>query len=246
VRISVGMLAYNSGPIIEAAIKSSYDFVDEIFVIDGSADGLSTDDTAKIAVSCGPKVSLFQGTFKDTNGVWSEAKQRDVYTNILRPWNPNDWILYQDSDEVFARDEAALIPVVAAEADSEVKYISFRAFHFWNDCHHIITGDGWDFTRPCGLMRLRDRGTLTIVNEQIRMYHYGHILSKERVKYKIKQYFMRGDYASYGWPAGDWDAFYKEFWQPYCENPKYPIKPFSGVHPEDVRKISFKLFGEQL
>ena len=87
-RLSVGMIAYNASPVIEAAIRSSVNYVDEVIVIDGSELGPSTDDTKALAESVSRKVKVVPGTFAKADGGWDEQAQRQYYLTEMPRRSP--------------------------------------------------------------------------------------------------------------------------------------------------------------
>lgn len=107
-KIYVETTAYNEEYLIGASLKSVYDFVDEIIVVDGSAYGPSTDRTAERALAVGEKVKLFKGTFTlpiarpdgSTYLAWGERDQRQACLDKMEKSFDN-WCIAHDADEIF-------------------------------------------------------------------------------------------------------------------------------------------------
>jgi glycosyltransferase involved in cell wall biosynthesis len=258
-KLFVEMIAYNSGPIIEAAIRSTAPFAEKIIVVDGSPLGPSTDGTAELARSCGSNVQVVQGTFVNTpecndghpTGTWNEGAQRQVCEDIV-PKDFNNWIMIQDSDEVF--DSAGieeLMRQLQAMPDSILTY-ALCVKHFMNDLHHFTWGESiGGLYRPFGIFRHTYPHTpvpaVLVPMPNVFFYHYGHILSRERTHFKVHQYLERGDYLPKYGPK-DWEKFYAENWYQYdiAALTLPGVQPFIGQHPEEIRRLSMKIWGEQL
>ena len=214
-KIYVGMLAYNAELYIEAALKSMYDYVDKIIVVDGSPAGFSTDRTVEVVRSVGPKVQLTQGKFSFTNteksgrswyNVWDETKQRQTYIDLAEK-DENNWLILQDADEVFDDKNIQRLIEYAKTAAPEVKLLSYQWKNFWRDPWHVIEGGDWSRPRWVGMFRLipgvqqlninmtgmsgddnwatAGRPTKVILND-VFFYHYGHVSTFERYEFKIK------------------------------------------------------------
>ena len=139
-KICAGVLAYNAEIIIEASLKSIENYVDHIFVINGSALGPSTDKTAKIAESVGKKVEVISGMFDN------KLKQRQVYLDLMIK-DDNNWCILHDSDEVWRKDFIEKLINYILEASLETKAFGYSPINFYKDYHHIISGGSWDKPR---------------------------------------------------------------------------------------------------
>jgi len=253
-KLYIGMCAFNSGPIIEAAIRSTYAYAEQIIVVDGSAFGPSTDETAKIAQNIGPKVRLVQGTFKITSssedahrmplGAWAESDSRKAYKELL-PFGCDNWVLIQDSDEVWDDENMERLLKYIEVADSMTWAFTTSMFHFWIDAKHIRTGGIFNAHRPLGVNRIipEQSDFKRIPLDDVKFYHYGHALSTERKRFKVRQYLERGDYIPMGYGIDEWDRFYREYWTPWETDFNIPgVVPFTGEHPSEVCKIMDKIW----
>jgi len=249
-KISVEMIAYNAGPLIEAAIKSTYDYVDEIIVVDGSQYGPSTDDTLMRATSCGPKVKALIGKFG--NKFWDEASQRRCAENQMEQ-GPDNWILYQDADEVWFPDYILRLREHLEKAPPEVINFSVRAIHFFLDPLHVITGPDWEKWRP-DMVRRNSPGSdphgLRMHLDDVSYHHYGPALPKSRRTFRLKQYCLRGDYVEAGFGHEDYERLVKH--HDDCENTiwmdreKTRVLLWAGPYHPDVVRLSELIWGIQL
>ena len=266
-KIYVGMIAYNAELYIEAALRSVYDYVDEIIVVDGSMVGCSTDKTAEIARSVGPKVQLVQGEFRFDNieesgrtwhNVWDETKQRQAYINLAEK-DENNWLILHDADEVFDDENIQRLIEYAKSAPPETKLLSYQWRNFWRDPWHVIEGGDWSRPRWVGMFRLipgvhqlninmtgmsgddnwATSGRPTkVVLDDVFFYHYGHISTFERFEFKIKSFFGQGFWGKdYG--PDDWERYRKERLVPFWnEGVDIPeVSPYTGKHPEEVQHL---------
>lgn len=255
------MLAYNSGPVIEAAIKSTYPFVDEIIVVDGSAYGPSTDGTAERALSVGPKVKVVSGTYVQKNGSWDEQAQRQAYLDRMER-GQDQWGLLQDSDEVYGREQILTLLGYILSASEETLLFSHGFVHFWRNLHQVMTGGAWSLHRDVCAFRLtpllQTTGVVTI-GEGIRddlchseaprriilrgvfSYHYGHALPYERLEFKVKEYFLAGYYSDR--PHQTLERFLREYKERFYR-PDPNILSYTGPQPEEIKPLIGTYFKE--
>lgn len=265
-KIYVGMLAYNAELYIEAALRSVYDYVDEVIVVDGSPAGLSTDRTVEIARSVGPKIRLFQGEFSFTNtengktwrNVWNETRQRQTYIDLAEK-DENNWLILHDADEVFDDENIQRLIEYAKRAPLETKLLSYRWMHFWRDPWHVITGEDWDKPRWVGMFRLDPRvrqlnintigiegGSnwtqegypVKVVLDDVFFYHYGHVSTFERYEFKVKCFFGQGFWKE-NFEPHEWERYKREVLIPgWNKGINIPdVLPYAGEHPEEIRHL---------
>jgi glycosyltransferase involved in cell wall biosynthesis len=256
------MVAYNAEPIIKAAIESTYDYVDEIIVVDGSADGPSTDNTAVVAQSVGEKVTLLSGTFIAKDGSWGEKKQRQVAMDMCEK-DFNNWIILQDADEVYDDAQIKQLLKYMESAPINTMMFSVGGINFWRDTDHYMVGGCWSTPRSCGAWRLipqalqlgyntvgtiRDDGSLDnwrtakepkkiiLPLDEVFFYHYGHVVSFERAAFKQRHFVEQGLCKREGFEKDEWERYLKEEFIPLW-NKKTNIpdcKFFNGKHPVEV------------
>jgi len=137
-KIYVETTTYNEECMIGACLKSIYDYVDEIIVVDGSAYGPSTDRTAEIAMSVGEKVKLFKGTFPrsiarpdgSTYVAYGERDHRQACIDKMEKSFDN-WCILHDSDEVFDSKYLQKLIGYIRNADPEIMSFSYCAVAFY-------------------------------------------------------------------------------------------------------------------
>jgi len=207
-RVTVGMIAYNASPVIGAAIRSTYPYVDDIIVVDGSAQGPSTDDTVTMAKSIGSRVSVVSGVFAKPDGSWDERRQRQTYLDLMGR-SEERWGLAQDADEVYDKENILKLIESMDNAKSDIDIISHRFIHFWRNLNQIVTGSQWSMARMESCAFRLTEGIKIVNNntmagfrhgwpgcwshrDDIFVYHYGHALSYERCLFRVREYFLAG------------------------------------------------------
>lgn len=241
-RFYVGMLAYNAMPVLEAAIKSSIQLVDRIYVVEGSAFGASDDETVKCAKSFGGKVEVITGTWATPEGWWDEAAQRRAYLDQMTK-GETDWYVVQDADEVWSSGSLAKVMSVCDEAPSEERMFTYYMVHFWRDLKHIRKHAKFGLPRWVGTYRLGvpDGWWETKINliEDAYCYHYGHALGYERTKFKAMQHVSIGMFEERGYGRHEAERFWREVGQPeYDEGTSLEgTIPFTGSHPPEILEL---------
>jgi glycosyltransferase involved in cell wall biosynthesis len=250
--ISVGMIAYNATPVIEAAIRSSYPYVDEIIVIDGSAYGPSTDETVKMAQSVGPKVRTISGTYAKSNGSWDEQGQRQAYLDQMKR-GENHWCILQDADEVYDLENILKLYYYMATSGPETLLLSHCFIHFWGTLNQIRTGGQWDEPRGVCAFRLTPNMKAVgfdLIGEDsasplnfegppqrqvlldVFSYHYGHALSRDRLLFKVREAFLAGYFPE--WPDETVDSFMEKYGEKIHDQIPEGVKPYTGKHPKTI------------
>lgn len=125
--ISVTMVAFNCNFLdycIEAAIRSSLTFADEIIVNEGT----SVDDTYETLLNLQEEfgkdvIRIYQREWKHDRG-WQERER-----NFAIEQAKGDWIVIQDADDLFHEKDASLIKEICAIP--EINLINFEVLHFY-------------------------------------------------------------------------------------------------------------------
>lgn len=259
-KIFVGTIAYNAEFYIGASLRSIYDYVDQIFVIDGSASGPSTDRTAEIARGVGSKVEVVSGTFKGGHtylgSEWGERKQRQMYIDLAEKGEDN-WCILHDADEVWTPGNIEQLIGHAKNAEPETMLLSYNWIHFFRDPHHLITGGNWDKPRSVGMFRLVPGMGQTSFNTigkggidwtwavrplkeefaDVFFYHYGHVLPFERYEFKVRAFVEQGMYGGYA--PDEWERYRREslipWWNKGVNIPQ--VEGFTGEHPKEMQTL---------
>lgn len=100
ITVSASYIVKNEEEFLPFSIKSIYDVVDEIIVVDNG----STDDTVRIAQSFA-KVKLY----------YSDARNFSTLRNLTIDHASGDWILVMCADEVFYTDIKERLPKLVAD-----------------------------------------------------------------------------------------------------------------------------------
>jgi len=171
--ISLCMIVKNEEEFLEQCLKSVQDVVDEMIIVDTG----STDRTVEIAESFGARVfhHEWQGSF-------SEAR------NYGLQFATCDWIFQLDADEELEREDIHLVKKAVNQDKFDAVYVALL-----ND-----SVNGWSKHYFQRLFRRGKAKYEGIVHNQlicegesawseIRIYHYGYNLSKEKMKKKYQR-----------------------------------------------------------
>lgn len=207
-KLYAGMAVYNMAPIAEVAVRSIYDIVERIFVIDGSVYGPSTDDTASRLAKVGSKVVVESGTFAGIHGQWDEVAQRQRYLDLM-PRNDDDWCLVVDGDDVWSQENKRMLLDYLVNVPDGHKRLGWKNWHFWRRTDQIITGGCWDAHRMLGAVRLTETmramkpgcevaeadGKIlnAFIVPNLRVHHYGQALPFDRQRFRVQEYLIMGD-----------------------------------------------------
>jgi len=257
-KIYVGMIAYNEEIFIEASLKSIYDYVDEIIVIDGSPWGPSTDDTAKIARAVGSKVRVTRGEYRNMVGTDHKKIQRQAYLDLMEK-DENNWCILHDADEAFTKDNIERFLEYIRDAKQETMVFGNVPINFIADCWHRFGGEArktaaWRLTpgvthfnhHRVGIKGVRPPWSLAespirIMLEDVFFHHYGHALRNEKYIVRGKCYLERGDFHRLGYQSDEWDRYYQErilpHWKMKEERKTMDKGVYEGEHPESVKPL---------
>lgn len=249
-KIFVGMIAYNEEYMIEAAIKSIYNFVFKIVVVDGSPTGPSTDKTAEIVNSIEAnsdikKIKYISGTYPN------KEQQRNVYLEHMVKDSEN-WLFTVDADEIWKKEDLLAIKTVMQSISGAVTAIHFKHIHFWRDFHHIITGGIWDRNILYRINRLIPRCYYRVHNtlsggeghsldgryarmKEVFCYHGGHAQTWGKEYYKYLYMCRRGDYGIND--ENTCQKFATAFANGWLKGGQEGMKEFEGVYPTKLAEI---------
>lgn len=259
-KIHVGIIAYNEEDFIEASIRSVYDYVDNIIVIDGSPWGESKDRTVDIARSIGPKVTAIRGTWRN-KGTDHKMIQRQAYLSRM-PKNPKDWCILHDADEAFDEENILRLIKYMKKASRKTMLFSYQWHHIFGDCWHSIHGGSWDKPRRVGAFRLmpnvvqfnhhqvgvyKTKGGPgqfnklgppgNIILKDVMFFHYGQAQNREKQKFRSWYYFNRDKKFRHG--NETWDEYYeRKFcvdWEVRMQQPN--VLPYDGHHPQSIEPL---------
>lgn len=251
--IYVGMLAYNSVPLIEYAIKSVAPYVDKVFVVDGGSD----DHTVEVAKASAGNVIVVMGTYHKKDGSWNEQTQRQTYFDLM-PCGQDNWCLVADFDEVYSEEAIVRLVKYIKNADPETRLISHGWLHFWRNISQVRVDSHFGRVRDYGVIRLIEgvhqtsyctvgdsvvpnfgglRSPSRVVVEDVIGYHYGwarpyHELREKAINYYNTGYYkLRENYPTVEEYLRWWEAREKE-WYKHAE-----LVRFFGEHPKVVAPL---------
>ncbi len=251
-KLYVGMMVYNAGPILQSCIESTINHVDGFCIVDGSRFGPSTDGSLDIIKKFGSKITFYEaGTWKLPSGAHDFFGQEKVYLKGI-PKEFDCWVLSQDADEAYSEDGIRRVVEAIQSAPDDVGSFSVRWNHFIGSPHFIGGDEYWHTAGRTPIFRHEQLGKVLrykVLIPGVYVYHYSMAQSKERQRFRVQEYLKRGEYAKDGYPADTpWEVYYKEVWEKYENDPlgSSPAVPFTGEHPEAIKRHSLEIFGEQL
>jgi len=128
-KISAILTVYNEEQLLPILLKNIEEHVDEIVVVDGSANGESTDATAEIAKG-NSKVIYKSGIFRAANGSWDCGMQKNAAITAA----DGDIFVILSADMVFYNLDRL---IAAIRKFSEHKLFFASTIEFWLDTEHI-------------------------------------------------------------------------------------------------------------
>lgn len=206
-KITACYIVFNEAEYIKYSVKSIYDFVDNIIIVEGSSeavrqyaheDGSSTDGTVLIIESMEDpdnKIKLIQGKWKD------KTEQRNVYCQLL---DDTDYAFIIDGDEVWDKFNLNKIEQMIFSRP-DIPALQFNFKDFWKDFRHISKGVWGQFTGRKSLINLTltgnikyDLHTLPVMENggninsvyinDIYFFHYSYLRNDKKMKQKIQYY----------------------------------------------------------
>lgn len=262
-KIYAGMIAYNEEWIIKCSLKSIYEHVDEIIVIDGSPYGQSTDKTVQIAKSIGPKVKVFSGTFKDPNGLDPEKIQRQALLDRMEKGR-NNWYIIQDADEVWDDENIQRLINHLHSSDKRTMIFAYPHIQFMKDCwHYYFRKDKHRYNKKKYCSKPKPHNTLrlmpgiryfnyctigvsksfrqfTTILDDVSFFHYCSALPKEKFFYKMHWRFL---FIHKKNPEG-WKKYCKEVVVPKWEalqkltsSNAFEVRAYDGSQPRYIQPL---------
>jgi hypothetical protein len=213
-KISVGMIVYNGSDYIEYAIKSIYNYVNQIIIVDGSVEKYSDSDS----------ISSNDGTIE----IIKRLKEKDIFNKIEfvpaldRKWKDKiemqneiakrvtgEYYVKIDHDEIW-KPETLLAAINFMEKNLKVNILKMPFYHFWLNFNQVAIDDGgkWSTKHPRvwrwsnGMKHLlsfnyfvdskNNRITGDAEFKGDRIYHFGYVRQLNILKNKINYYKTRG------------------------------------------------------
>lgn len=177
-KVTACYIVFNEEDYIEYSIKSIYDFVHKIIVVEGGTEavkkyateqGRSSDKTVdilkniddpenKIIVVPSPHGEVWNGDKQShCNKLWKDkTEQRNAYCNLL---GDSDYAFIIDGDEVWDKETLKRVEHVIF-ARPEVPAFRFNFHDFWQDFGHKSKGPWEQFTGRKSLINLKLTGDI--------------------------------------------------------------------------------------
>lgn len=252
--ISVTMVAFNCNFLdycIEAAIRSSLTFADEVVVNEGMGFDDTIDTLKALEEEFGKDViRIYRREWNHDRG-WQERER-----NFAIDQAKGDWIVIQDADDLFHEQDAPVIKAICA--DEKYNLINFEVLHFyglpcftnpnpqWYHRHARMGRKSADFRirntpggcvsdvclrgSPCHGYRGQD---CTWLPKTMPIYHYGWVRDARVAGIKLNKFR--------GWYENDkkyFDGFLDEQVPFNYQVTKYlkNLDRFEGTHPDPAYK----------
>ena len=210
-KIYAGMIAYNEEWIIRCSLNSIYEYVDEIIVIDGSPWGASTDKTAEIARSIGPKVRVFSGKFENPNDLDHEKIQRQAMLDKMEKGKDN-WCVLVDADEVWDNENLARLRDYLRHIDGRTRIIAYPHIQFVKDCwYYHLRKDKSRYNKKQYCCEPKPHNTLRLL-PGIKYFNYHTVgVTTNSMDFRTELHVI--SFNHYSWAVPRENFFYRMYWR---------------------------------
>ena len=127
-KLSAIMCVYNEEKLLPHVLANISEYVDEIVIVDGRAEGESTDGTAEIANGC-DKVIYKSGKYNTIDGAWDFGLQRNTGINSAS----GDYLMFISADMFFMNLELLREAVDIGRS----KILFCGTIEFWLDTRSV-------------------------------------------------------------------------------------------------------------
>ncbi|MGE5585516.1 MAG: glycosyltransferase [Bacillota bacterium] len=221
--VSAMYIVKNEEEFLPFSIKSIYNVVDEIIVVDGH----STDRTVEIAKRFG----------KTRTVLYCDSPDYSVNRNMALKAATGDWLVPMDADMVFYRDIDEVVPRLIRNPFVDVYYCWF--YHLMREPHLMQNRSDRDplYRREFFLVRRRPglrwvgavherlRGTGPIVADSgLHFAHYGYVKPQREVFKRWVKYAMLEGKGEHAYEGVSPDSILDD----------RPVRPFTRGHPEVI------------
>ncbi len=237
-KIATCYITKDSEEFLEVSIRSIYDMVSKIIVIDNN----SKDKTLEILEKFNDsqkKITVISKEFKN------KTDQRNTYCQMLDGMD-YAWII--DSDEVWDGENLRKVEHLIF-SNPQVQSFCWNFYDFWKDLGHLSKGIWESFVGRKSLINLNITGRIkydihtlpirengeeiySVFFKDIYFFHYSYVRSTEKIKNKIDYYVNTG---TPGFPQQK--DYYEKIWLGWDINKnevesKYGTHLFGGGHTE--------------
>lgn len=205
--VSVCMITHDSSDFLREALLSTFDFADEIIIVDNMSvdntlDILNDFSSSKLMVTS----QKFEGkTYQDI------VKQK---RNLCLCKAQGKWLIFQDPDEIYKKED--LIRLKNIIKNNDCVHVRYKSIQFWKDFDHVITGPHWDDTQERCVKNLPglqyDKFAFSISvgkeilakkygkdylnkiywakDDEVCIYHYGMCVAEWKIRRKLRNYLL--------------------------------------------------------
>lgn len=273
-RLSVLMTVYNEAEFIEYAVRACLPHVDDLVIVEGAyqetialgASPRSTDGTYEFLANVRDLEAvrkLFGLGFteedeKKTMDLYckisppihaneqTDKDQRNVGLEKIKELNPDGWCLIIDGDEVYDKNNLAMVRVAMKNMDKSHKYAAyFKSLTFVNGLDNYTEQEFprlFKITPKClfindNAMEWPDKGLgwqfpHVFKIPYIKYHHYAFAKGIERFELKKKWWETRfGKDFDYGWYVSE---------EGKIDDPNHEIYEYTGKHPEIMKDYGKK------
>jgi len=218
-------------------IKSALLFADEIIVMDGGSEDGTLEKIREIKNS---RIKIYANEWLNSLGKSMYAINKALSLGRCT----SDWCILMDSDEVFHEEDAERIKKISSSVSDNIIAVEFNTLHFYKDYEHLMNDcPQWKdlYTHKIYMVRNNlcmhhgavgmeadahvdlhgravpeDKRLLT----NVRVFHYGHVRTKE--SYVKKKNLIEGRHDGWNWKNQTVDDFeWKDF----------KLRKYKGTHP---------------
>ncbi|HHV63441.1 MAG TPA: glycosyltransferase [Firmicutes bacterium] len=222
-RVSAMYIVKNEREYFPFSVKSIYNVVDEIIVVDG----YSTDGTVEIARSI-DKVRLF----------FCDSEDYSVNRNLALEKATGDWLMPMDADMVFYDDINIVVPRLIRNPDVDVYTCWF--YHLMKDYFHVQNTSDRDplYIRNLLVRRTPNLRWVGAVHEKLEgtgprvldsglfFVHYGYVKPQREVFQRWVKYARLEGRGEDAYAGVNPDTILDD----------RPLRPFTKPHPEVIRE----------
>lgn len=191
--ISLVMCAYNEWDLAVRGLKVIKDFVDEIIIVDGSPEGVSSIDTDKRdEIKSWEKVKYFAGTFAKPDGSWDEATQK----NFAISQATQQYIMFHDCDIMYDIEELEMLEkAIVDHPERKVFYTTLLEYWMNQDNIRVYPCDSATYSMPTTFRAV-------IAADMKPSFNGMSVVCKDADKFKTYMYVPQCTSYHYGWIKG--------------------------------------------
>lgn len=215
-KISVGIIVYNGADYIEYVIKSIYEIVSQIIIVDGCVKGYGLDDLSSTDGTL-EIIKSFKKKYDILNKIEIIEKKK-IYKNKIEMQNEiakridGDYYVKMDADEIWKKE--TLIDAIEYMKINNIDILKMPFYHFWLSFNNIaddVNGKwntkhpriwkwkkGYKHTASFNFFVDEDMHKVLWPNvkEAVysgdRIYHFGYVRKLKTLNQKLQYYKTRG------------------------------------------------------